>query len=387
VSRGSTYGPADYDAMFADPVRTPAYLDAIARTIRQGDIVVEIGTGVGYFAVAACRAGAQRVYAIEREPSVALAEALANENGFGDRIVCIRHDASRVTLPERGTVLISDLRGALPLFGDAIPTLVSARNRLLVPGARLIPQRDVIRAAPCAAPPQWRKVELSLGANFAQVNRKALAAFARSQVHGDSLSGSLLCAPPADVATLDYGEIITPDVDAHLSWIVARSATVAGIGAWFDAELAEGVRFSTAPDGPPTVYGHSFFPLDCAVDVAPGDRVECHLRARLVDGAYLFAWDTEIRVAGQAEPVRMQQSTLGSVLATVAELATRRDSYRPQPERFGVVPELVSLVDGKRTLAEIAEALVVAHPDRFQSAKQALGWVTDACAELARLVQ
>ena len=49
------YTVADYDAMLADTVRTQAYLAAIARAVRPGDVVVEIGTGVGYFAVAGGR--------------------------------------------------------------------------------------------------------------------------------------------------------------------------------------------------------------------------------------------------------------------------------------------------------------------------------------------
>ena len=58
------YHVADYDAMLADAARSGAYAAAIARAVRPGDVVVELGTGVGFFAVAAVRAGARRVYAI-----------------------------------------------------------------------------------------------------------------------------------------------------------------------------------------------------------------------------------------------------------------------------------------------------------------------------------
>src|SRR5260370_20052992 len=106
--------------MFADGVRTPAYLAAIAKGVQPGSVVVEIGTGVGFFAVAACRAGARRVYAIETNPAVEIGERVAKDNGCADRITFIHDDSRKVNLPERGDLLLADLRGILPLLGDGI---------------------------------------------------------------------------------------------------------------------------------------------------------------------------------------------------------------------------------------------------------------------------
>lgn len=60
----SAYDLHDFDRMFADEARTGPYMAAIAAAVRPGDVVVEIGTGTGYFAVACVRAGARHVYAI-----------------------------------------------------------------------------------------------------------------------------------------------------------------------------------------------------------------------------------------------------------------------------------------------------------------------------------
>jgi tRNA G37 N-methylase Trm5 len=80
------YSLADYDTMFADVVRTREYLASIASTVKPDDVVVEIGTGVGYFAVAACRAGARRVYAIELNPCGAIAPEVFAANDCADRV-------------------------------------------------------------------------------------------------------------------------------------------------------------------------------------------------------------------------------------------------------------------------------------------------------------
>ena len=47
------YSLSDYREMLVDPVRTEAYVRALEAAIRPGATVVEIGTGVGYFAIVA----------------------------------------------------------------------------------------------------------------------------------------------------------------------------------------------------------------------------------------------------------------------------------------------------------------------------------------------
>ena len=110
------YDLHDYDAMLADPERTQAYLGAIAAAVRPGDVVVEIGTGAGFFAVAAARAGARRVYAIECSDVADVARELVADNGYADIVEVLHGDALTLSLPERGDVLIEDLRGVLPTF-------------------------------------------------------------------------------------------------------------------------------------------------------------------------------------------------------------------------------------------------------------------------------
>ena len=57
--------PGIYVGMLNDRARTSRFLAGIAEVVRPGDIVVDIGTGTGVRAIAAARAGAKHVYAIE----------------------------------------------------------------------------------------------------------------------------------------------------------------------------------------------------------------------------------------------------------------------------------------------------------------------------------
>src|SRR5271169_6051536 len=95
------YNLGSYGSMVADRVRVDAYVQALRKTVREGSVVVEIGTGPGIFAVLACQLGASRVYAIEPTEIIQVAREVAGANGCGDRIEFFEDLSNRVTLPLR----------------------------------------------------------------------------------------------------------------------------------------------------------------------------------------------------------------------------------------------------------------------------------------------
>ena len=123
-----------------------------------GDVVVDLGCGPGIFALLACRAGAKRVYAIDAGDVIHFAKQLAAANGFADRIEFFHGDSRQMQLAERANVLVSDVRGALPLFADALPSIEDARDRFLIKGGAQIPQRDTVYAAIVETPDYYNRL-------------------------------------------------------------------------------------------------------------------------------------------------------------------------------------------------------------------------------------
>ncbi|MGH7653892.1 MAG: 50S ribosomal protein L11 methyltransferase [Gemmatimonadaceae bacterium] len=315
------YDVPDYDSMFADPARTAAYLSAIQLAVRPGNAVVEIGTGVGYFAVAACRAGARHVYAIELNPAVELAAQLAADNGCADRITFIRDDSRRVTLPEQGDVLLSDLRGVLPLFEAHIPTLVDARTRLVRPGATLVPQSDALWAAPCTAPENWRRDHADMGDSPHGIDRRAIAARVRSEWYGGRVSAGDLIGAGVHWTTLDYATIDSPNAVGHAEWTFAHDSVADGLAIWFEADFGFGVTLSNSPLAPRALYGQAFFPFERPLRTIPGDRLTVALTATCINGEYLWGWDSTLtRGAPRTDSVSFRQSTLASHLVSLERL-------------------------------------------------------------------
>src|ERR1700704_416640 len=141
------YSILEYGNMIADGERFHAYQEAIASAVRPGDAVAEIGCGPAVFALLACQAGAKRVYAIETQDVIEVAGQIAAANGFANQIQFFQNDSRKVELPERVDVIVSDIRGVLPLFDGALASLQDARRRFLNPNGVMIPRRDVLKAA------------------------------------------------------------------------------------------------------------------------------------------------------------------------------------------------------------------------------------------------
>ena len=366
--------------MFTDPVRTPAYLAAITRVVKPGDVVVEIGTGVGFFAVAACRAGARHVYAIEMNPSAAVAHEVLAANGCADRVTVIQEQSSRVTLPERGDVLLEDMRGVLPLDGGHISAVIDARTRLLRDGATVIPLRDTMWAAPCEAPTEFRDRHIAPGDAPFGIDRRPVAAHVRQDWFRFRSEAARLAAAPIQWGAINYATVTSPDLSGRAAWQMNRATTIDGICVWFDTELAPGIGFSNAPAATPALYAQAFFPLERSITVVPGDAMRTDFMLKSVEGEYVFAWNTAHHPVGHGDrqPSEFRQSNLHAVTLAKGDLHRHRDDFRPQPsDATRLVSELLALADGSRSLGEIARVIAGRHPQRFPRTVDALRYAAD----------
>jgi hypothetical protein len=131
--------------MLGDTIRVDAYRRAIEQVVEPGTHVVEIGTGTGVLAVLAARAGA-RVTALEQYALVQLAREVVQASGVKEQVKLVRGRSDQVKLDERGDLLISELVGNRILNEGLLEVTIDARERLLRPGAELIPRRIEILA-------------------------------------------------------------------------------------------------------------------------------------------------------------------------------------------------------------------------------------------------
>ncbi|NJL00071.1 MAG: methyltransferase domain-containing protein [Spirulinaceae cyanobacterium SM2_1_0] len=319
---GYVYSLSHYGNMISDAGRVEPYVQALRAALQPGAIALDLGCGIGFFAVLAAQLGASHVYAIEPDPAITVAQAIARDNGVSDRLTFLPAHASDIELPQRADVIISDLRGTLPLFQQHIPALIDARQRLLAPGGILIPQRDRLWASLIHAPKlyadcdqpwlgQPHGLDLSAARVYA-VNRWRKCTFSTTQ-----------CLVAAQCwAVLDYATITSPHVRAELDWQLEQPGTAHGLGLWFDAELLNGIGFSNAPGQSERVYGKAFFPWLEPVALQAGDRVQVTLQANLVQDQYIWRWRSRVNRQEQAI-ADFQQSSFFAQPRSLAQFAAR----------------------------------------------------------------
>jgi len=372
-----TYSLVDYGNMVADRIRMDAYLEALRRTVEPGALVIDLGSGPGVLALLACRLGAGRVIAVEVDESVTLLGELAAANGYADRVEAFQGPSSELEPERRADVIVSDLRGVLPLFGRHLPTVVDARERLLRPGGRLIPERDELWVAPVAAPELHERFAGPWTGDGYGLRLDAARRLATNHHGHGRVARERLLAPPRRWLELDYRRVAEASFRGRLGWTVERGGTGHGLSAWFEATLAPGVGFSTAPWEPEMVYRTAFFPWSEAVALEAGDRLEVELVATLVGEEYVWSWNTTAR-RGDEELARFRQSTFFGNPLSAATLYRRGADHRPVVGPEGRIARFVlERMDGGATSGEIAAELRSAFPDRFPDDASALTRVGD----------
>ena len=377
MSGPTVYTASDYGDMITCEPRMPAYAEALRQAVTQGCTLIDIGAGTGIFSLLACQYGAAKVTAIEPADAVMLLREAAEANGYAERITVVQGLSTEHVPAQKADVIVSDIRGSLPLFEHHIATIVDARERLLASGGTLIPMRDTIRAALVQHPDGYQSCEAPWLRNRYTLDLSAGHRHAVNTWNKVSLQPEQLLSASAELAVLDYRTISNPNMSGTVNLQAERDGAAHGLLLWFDAELAPGIGYSNAPGQPKLVYGQSFFPFEQPLNLVKGDRVEATIKANLIDGSYVWSWTSRLFRGDAAKPeLTMRQSSFLAQVMSPESLSRRADSHVPAPSTAHAIDQLgLSLIDGKRSLGEIALSLREHFPEQFKDATAALNHI------------
>jgi protein arginine N-methyltransferase 1 len=371
------YDVTAYATMMGDRRRVAAYKRAIERAVKPGDVVAELGTGTGFKAFFALQAGAKKVYAVEPADSIVFAQQAKEAAGIGDELELLHGLSTDLVLPERVDVIVSDMRGVLPLFSSHLPSIVDARERLLAPGGTLIARRDTLRCALVYTSNTWDELVGVWDDNPAAVamdaaRRACACSWTRARPKPEHMLSTR-----GTWGELDYRTLTSPHVGGDVELVVENAGEAHGFSVWFDSELDDEDTLSSAPDAPQLAYDTAFFPLPQKVEVAAGDRVELRMSARYVEHDYVFRWRTTIYRAGGAS--RFDQSTFEAAPLSMSIL---ENNAGEQPVALtadsALAVDAVTSVGEGQTPIDVAARLQRDNPERFANASRALGFVLDA---------
>lgn len=280
--------PGEQAWMVLDEERVGAYARAIRATVREGDVVLDAGSGTGVLALLAAQAGARRVYAVERTAMIAHIKEHARQNGFGDVIVPVRADLEELDaslIPEPPTVVISETLGNFAPEEDT-HQLMSALAQRWGPALKYIPGHYRITLAPASLPRLTSELQ-----HLDDVSGLRLTALRRSLEHRvinttlahEELLGPVVVTEPCPV-TDPFPSVLTALLH------VTEPSRLDGIAVGFEAELAEGITLSTGPGHARTCWRHVVFPVVPALECRPGEPIHVEIRPRLVTDRGTWAW-------------------------------------------------------------------------------------------------
>lgn len=260
--------------MLADNIRTHCYCRAIKRKTKNNSVIVDLGAGTGILSLAAAKAGAKKVYAIEKSKIIKVADKLINDNNLSEKIVLINKSSNDTVLKEKADLLVSEWMGVHVMQENMLVDFIELRDRVLKSNGVLIPQSVDIWLAPlkefsCFDPEIMRWLNPVEGFDCSEVFKLSL-----NDIYIDIVQPENLAAEGKLVHTIDLYTV----KKYHEMKIVDRfpfhsSSSVRGICGWFKANLAEDIILDTAPGSIPTHWQQTVYPIYPEIEVLEGESL------------------------------------------------------------------------------------------------------------------
>lgn len=261
--------------MLGDAVRNRAFAEALRRAITPGRTrVADLGTGTGFLAALAARAGAASVWACEAEEGLA---ALARKTLAANRLPRLRVETGHSTdlmPPTPVDLVVAEVLGNLATEEHLVETLTDAR-RFLAPGGAMIPCGVEHHVCPVTDPATQRGIDVWPGIGFdydlTAARRVSLNnLFVRTIDPAHLLDGGAAAqvwerlAFPGQNASRRQGSAV---------WTLSPAVRVYGFAVWWEATLVPGVVLSTSPLAAPTHWQQIYLPLLEPLDLRADDRL------------------------------------------------------------------------------------------------------------------
>jgi protein arginine N-methyltransferase 1 len=369
---------AYHHSMLTDEVRTKTFLRAILKTVKPGDVVLDLGSGTGLLAYYACMSGAKRVYAVEAGPIIELAKALSRRNGFQDRVTFVNDWSTNVELPEPVDVIVTETLGNVGFEEGILHWILDAKERFLVEGGRIVPHSVELVVVPAEDDDGYGYVN-SWTQNLHSLDFSPARSLAVNNMLWAELSVESCLSEPAPLVRVDVAQAATADIGGELSFVARRDGLIHGIGAWFAAELAPGERLSNGPPLTTPSWSQVLLPLEQPLPVREGEHIWLQIQTRYNAAHWQWQVSVDGAAGGQAsfkETARSQQETLSGELRA-DDLVFSRGHMPVRTQEAEIDLFILGAMDGVTMVEEIAQQATTRFPTQFSTTESALEHIYD----------
>jgi type I protein arginine methyltransferase len=342
-----------------------AYRAAIHQRVKPGDVVLDLGAGTGILSFHACQAGASRVYAVEHGDVANLIPQIAADNGMDNRILVRKGWSLDLDLPERADVVIASMLDSFGINTNMLESVQDACNRLLKPGGILIPATVCLSYCPVEIP-EWYRTNIDCwNAPRFGFRMQAARVVATNQPSAMKIRKEALLATSLSFDEIDLMQIESTSVSAKGSFLVSRPGVFHALAGWFDTTMAEGIRCGNSPlDGSRLPWANMIFPVERAVDVNEGDRIEASLRAVTIPRGMVWVWDARVLDCAGELKADFHHSSFHGEMTSKDDLTRVGSSFIPvSSERNKAALMVLQCCDGKSSISDIAAKVRASFPE------------------------
>lgn len=301
----------EQERMLADKPRMNFYASAIARHIRRGDRVIDLGTGTGILAALAARQGAAEVYAIDHSEILATARTLATANQI-ENVEFVATHSTDFKLDRKVDVIVHEQMGDGLFDEDMVANVTDLRDRLLKPGGLILPSRFELYCEPIKVS-DGRHVPFIWELNVHGYDYSSLASRRPENRNYYNLASTDLSVVahflgrPEPLLTFDLHTLNESDLPREIKFTrtVLNPGRFDGYAVYFRALVDEDLRLSSDPLDPGRAPHWGFRILRTDRDqVALGDRLDVRLTVGHWPNFDSWRWSHVKRAADELIPAR-----------------------------------------------------------------------------------
>jgi len=169
--------------------------------------------GTGILSMFAAQAGAKHVYAVDCSSIIDQARAIIKLNNFDDRITLIKGKIEEIELPvTKIDVLLSEWLGYCLLYESMLDSVLFARDKWLVPGGIVYPDKSVLYIA-AIEDGQVKRERIDFWEDVYGFNMTPIKEIALKEPVVDVVDAKALVTDAVPVLTLDILTCTKKDLD------------------------------------------------------------------------------------------------------------------------------------------------------------------------------
>ncbi|OLY85263.1 Protein arginine N-methyltransferase 1 [Smittium mucronatum] len=276
-----------HEEMLKDKVRTNSYKDAILNNkhLFKDKIVLDVGCGTGILSMFAAKAGAKHVMGVDMSNIIDKAQLIIEENGFAGKITLLKGKMEEVILPyPEVDIIISEWMGYFLLYESMLDTVLVARDKYLVPGGLMFPDKASMIIAGIEDGP-YKEEKISFWDDVYGFKMSCIKETALNEPLVDVVGGNAIVTTAYSFKEIDLKTVTKEELSFSTEFKITAlcddyvHAFISWFDIWFSA-CHKPVYFSTGPKSNYTHWKQTVFYTKDTLTIDKGDSITGTLTCR-----------------------------------------------------------------------------------------------------------